>query len=586
MSENNDINVYLEKGNELYDQQKYTEAINEYDTVTTLDPKNYFAFYNKGLSLFSLDKYESAIESFNKALNIKSDYSEAYYGIGNVYLATNENDKAIENFKKAIEYDTNYRDAYFNCAIAFSIIKQYTEAIEFNDKAISIDPYYAYAYHNKAYYYSLLGKFKKSHEYYEKAIDLYQHDLPDPISKKDVVNCLYCGGIQYNIFGELDEAEILFSKGLEIMPNDVGILSGLGGIYKERKYNNIENRTDSHWKSRNFYTKAKNALDIQLKSMIQSQSIRDQMNTYQRIGEINIDMEEFEEAEKNFTQLLSLSKDTDSNAKIYAGAETYAGLGVVYYRLGDYQKAFNNFTKAHKRNMDDFVTWSNLGDTLVKLNRMEDAEKEYLQILKIAPDSIEANLGLSEAYIKRGDDNRDEEMYEQSVPYITKAINLAKSNLGSKRLTENEIAAAYYSRAYAAVKVFEKSNSIRKDIYLTEAIEDFKKCIQHNSENQKAHRALQKLKEYSQPIPSPVHESNPRQPLRVDNRSNKKSSYLPNRGVLRRKSCKGRVVATPTQTTIVVATIESVLKGQDFHARSHCPSWPTAAKKCLAPNGT
>ena len=73
---------WFKKGNALYDQDKYEEAIICYDKAIEIEPEHYKAWHNKGLSLHNQDKYEEAIICYDKVLQIKPEYFKAWFNGG------------------------------------------------------------------------------------------------------------------------------------------------------------------------------------------------------------------------------------------------------------------------------------------------------------------------------------------------------------------------------------------------------------------------------------------------------------------------------------------------------------------------
>lgn len=65
-----------EKANELYREQQYLEAIEQYEKASELadDPLKAICFGNIGLCYFNLDEFEPALEYCDKALGLKQDY--------------------------------------------------------------------------------------------------------------------------------------------------------------------------------------------------------------------------------------------------------------------------------------------------------------------------------------------------------------------------------------------------------------------------------------------------------------------------------------------------------------------------------
>ena len=68
---------WIEKGNNLYDQEKYEEAIKCYDKALRIDPKNTHAWNNKGIALYGQGNYAVALECFDRALEIDPKYISA-----------------------------------------------------------------------------------------------------------------------------------------------------------------------------------------------------------------------------------------------------------------------------------------------------------------------------------------------------------------------------------------------------------------------------------------------------------------------------------------------------------------------------
>ena len=110
-----DVDALFKKGLEAIIKQKYDEAIQYFDKVLEIDPKNVDALNNKGVSLGNLHKY----------------------------------DEAIQYFDKVLEIDPKNVDALNNKAAALIKLAKYDEAIQYLDKVLEIDPKNAIALSNK-----------------------------------------------------------------------------------------------------------------------------------------------------------------------------------------------------------------------------------------------------------------------------------------------------------------------------------------------------------------------------------------------------------------------------------------------------
>ena len=74
----------IDKGNALYNQSNYIQAIQYYDKALAIDPNNKDAFNGKGNALYSLANdtqgYEKALQYYDKALAIDPNNKDAFNG--------------------------------------------------------------------------------------------------------------------------------------------------------------------------------------------------------------------------------------------------------------------------------------------------------------------------------------------------------------------------------------------------------------------------------------------------------------------------------------------------------------------------
>ncbi|MCH5237393.1 MAG: tetratricopeptide repeat protein, partial [Muribaculaceae bacterium] len=125
---------YITKGNELFNEGKYHEAINKYQEALKENPMSVVGRYNMGLSEIKIgtnpnDTTESAkkiLESGCKNMEIVANLgktrpdlaSKANYNLGNVAFNSNEFQKAINYYKQALRFNPDDNDARRNLRIA------------------------------------------------------------------------------------------------------------------------------------------------------------------------------------------------------------------------------------------------------------------------------------------------------------------------------------------------------------------------------------------------------------------------------------------------------------------------------------
>jgi tetratricopeptide (TPR) repeat protein len=94
------IKADLAKGNALFDEGKYEEAITAYQNIITADPEAYIVYKNIGNCYFQMQEYAEAESAYQKILEKDPQNAEAMLLIGNSYANRGDNDKAMEWYNK------------------------------------------------------------------------------------------------------------------------------------------------------------------------------------------------------------------------------------------------------------------------------------------------------------------------------------------------------------------------------------------------------------------------------------------------------------------------------------------------------
>jgi len=113
-------------GNAHYHEEKYEEALNNYQDALLDDPKNEIVSFNQGDALYKLEKYEKAIEAYQKVIgssDIQMD-AKAYYNIGNVYFKQDKLQESIQSYIKSLDINPDDLDAKYNLELARAKLKE------------------------------------------------------------------------------------------------------------------------------------------------------------------------------------------------------------------------------------------------------------------------------------------------------------------------------------------------------------------------------------------------------------------------------------------------------------------------------
>lgn len=128
----------LRKGNTLYDEEKFEEAIQTYQAIVAKFPDAYILYKNIGNCYFRLEKYEKSEEFYLKVLEKEPDDHEAMLGIGNTYANQDQNEKAIEWYNKIDFEKISDHMVLYNLGSNFYTQGKHQEALKYYRKAVEL----------------------------------------------------------------------------------------------------------------------------------------------------------------------------------------------------------------------------------------------------------------------------------------------------------------------------------------------------------------------------------------------------------------------------------------------------------------
>jgi|GEM_PF-422054 len=99
---------YFQQAIAYSNQKNYTQAVECYKKILTLNPNDYWANNNIGYNYFLIEKYYSAIPYLQKAIEIEPNNPFAYSNLGGIYLALGDYQKTISYCQKAIDIKDKY----------------------------------------------------------------------------------------------------------------------------------------------------------------------------------------------------------------------------------------------------------------------------------------------------------------------------------------------------------------------------------------------------------------------------------------------------------------------------------------------
>jgi serine/threonine protein kinase/cytochrome c-type biogenesis protein CcmH/NrfG len=130
--------IWFERGDELFQQQRYRKAIECYDKVIEMVPDNYLVWFKRGIAFENLQQYTDAVDCYERVIELQPED----------YLAWFKRGKALENLRR-----------YADASIAY-------------EKVIQIQPDNYWAWHDRGKVLEASGEFESAVEAYERAVQL------------------------------------------------------------------------------------------------------------------------------------------------------------------------------------------------------------------------------------------------------------------------------------------------------------------------------------------------------------------------------------------------------------------------------
>ncbi len=171
---NEEIVTELEKGNLLFTEKKYQEALLAYEEILKKNPEVFIIYKNIGNCYFALEKYNQAVEFYLKLFEKQPTSAETMTLIGNSYVNAknmekamewygkipfeeikdvntlyniganlfnnNKNDLALKYFKRAVEVDAEFAPGYYQLGMTHTALNQIPEALTALKKFMELAP--------------------------------------------------------------------------------------------------------------------------------------------------------------------------------------------------------------------------------------------------------------------------------------------------------------------------------------------------------------------------------------------------------------------------------------------------------------
>lgn len=180
------ISGLLAAGNELFNQEKYQEALEEFQKIAAENPLFYQIHQNIGNCYYELGDIEKAIEHYQIVLESDPQSVDALISLGNIYLEKGDLEKGLSYIKQIEEEEITNPLTFYNVGTLFFNKGQTDLAIEYYARAIESDPNFPDAYYQIALCYVQKNDKENAIKNFEKFLEI----KPDSPKAEDVKNMI------------------------------------------------------------------------------------------------------------------------------------------------------------------------------------------------------------------------------------------------------------------------------------------------------------------------------------------------------------------------------------------------------------
>lgn len=128
--------------------RRYEEAALQFERVLAIEPDSSDGYCNLGIALDGLGRLPEAIACFEKALVKRPDLASAHNCLGRTLQGLNRLDEAVGHYERALAINPNFAEAHNNLGTAAQIIHGAENGIAHFERALAAKPDFAEAHYN------------------------------------------------------------------------------------------------------------------------------------------------------------------------------------------------------------------------------------------------------------------------------------------------------------------------------------------------------------------------------------------------------------------------------------------------------
>src|SRR3954471_1845213 len=126
----NDAEQRVERAQELFEQRRWQEALEELQAATSINPYNAAWFYNLGLTLDQLDRRDEAIGAYEQAIAIDGHDQQALLRLGADLHEVGRYHDSIAVLEQLQQSDSSFEPSFCGRILSYAELDQHEQAEE------------------------------------------------------------------------------------------------------------------------------------------------------------------------------------------------------------------------------------------------------------------------------------------------------------------------------------------------------------------------------------------------------------------------------------------------------------------------
>ncbi len=130
--------AWYERGDELFQQERFRKAAESYGKVLKVTPTDAVVWFKLAMALENCQQYQEAVDAYTQVIQLNSEDYLAWYRRGKTLEHLHRFEDAIESYDYVIQLQPENYWAWHDQGRVFESLKHYEKALEAYDRAVQI----------------------------------------------------------------------------------------------------------------------------------------------------------------------------------------------------------------------------------------------------------------------------------------------------------------------------------------------------------------------------------------------------------------------------------------------------------------